>query len=303
MPASRAPSAVAAAPRRLRALAREPFFHFVALGLLIFLARGLLDDTPEQYRITVGPADVRRIATGYEWQFGRPPTAGELSHLVERHIEEEILYREGVALGLDAGDEIVRRRVVQKLQFLQEDVALPPEPDAAALRAFHARHAARYAEPARVTLRHLYFSPDRGGGAAAQARATTAATTLQATPAGTAPETGMEPIGSDPFPGDDRYVALDAAGLRRAFGDSDLPDAVFDLQPGAWHGPLRSGYGWHVVHVEQIEPRRDRPLTEVRAAVRADYLDEQRAQMNAAALAAITAKYTVIREDLEQRAP
>lgn len=282
-------------PPRLRALAREPFFHFVALGLLIFLIRGVFDDTPEQYRVTVGPDDVRRIATGYEWQFGRPPTAGELDHLVERHIEEEILYREGVALGLDVGDEIVRRRVVQKLQFLQEDVALPPEPDDAALQAFHARHAKRYAESARVTLRHLYFSPDNGGSGAARVRAAEAAETLRDNYGGAQP-----PGGADAFPGRDRYVAQDAAALARAFGQSQVASAVFELPAGAWHGPLRSGYGWHVVYVERVDPGRERPLAEVREQVRADYLDEQRAEMNAAALAAIKEKYVVVRENLDE---
>ena len=282
--------------RRARALTREPFFHFVALGLLIFLVRGLFDGTPEQYRVTVGPEDVRRIATGYEWQFGRPPTAGELSHLVERHIEEEILYREGVAMGLDVGDEIVRRRVVQKLQFLQEDVALPPEPDDAALEAFHARHTERYAEPARVTLRHLYFSPDSGGSGAARARAADAVAALRNNPGGAPVDETL--ADGDRFPGRDRYVALDGPGLSRAFGHSELSSAVFELPQGAWHGPLRSGYGWHLVYVEQLDPGRDRPLAEVREEVRTDYLDEQRAEINAAALAAIKGKYVVVREDL-----
>ena len=293
MPPSHAWKTAAPLLRRARTLAREPFFHFLALGLLIFLARGLFDGTPEQYRLTIGPADVRRLATGYEWQFGRPPTATELSHLVDRHIEEEILYREGVAMGLDEGDEIVRRRVVQKLQFLQEDVALVPEPDEAALRAFHERHAERYAAPARVTLRHLYFSPDAGGSEAARSRAADAAAALRESPNDTPPEAG------DPFPGQDRYVDIDLAGLSRAFGDSELSQAVVELPPHAWHGPLRSGYGWHLVYVETVDAASQQPFTEVRDKVRTDYLDEQRREINAAALAATKAKYVVVREDLE----
>ena len=74
--------------RRLGTLAREPFLQFLALGLLVFLARGWFGGTPERYHVTIGPADVRRLATGYEWQFGRPPTAAELDHLIDRHIEE-----------------------------------------------------------------------------------------------------------------------------------------------------------------------------------------------------------------------
>ena len=285
----------AASPmRRARTLAREPFFHFLALGLLIFIAKGFFDATPEQYRVTVGPADVRRLATGYEWQFGRPPTASELNHLVERHIEEEILYREGVAMGLDEGDEIVRRRVVQKLQFLQEDVALVPQPDEAALQAFHVGRAERYAEPARVTLRHLYFSPDAAGPDAARSRAADAARALREKADGESPD------GGDPFPGQERYVDVDRAGLSRAFGHSELSRVAFELPPKTWHGPLRSGYGWHLVYVEQIDPGRGRPLAEVREQVRTDFLDEQREAINTAALAAITSKYVVVREDLKQ---
>ena len=292
MPPSHAWKTAAPLLRRARTLAREPFFHFVALGLLIFLARGLLDGTPEQYRLTIGPAAVRRLATGYEWQFGRPPTASELNHLVERHIEEESLYREGVAMGLDQGDEIVRRRVVQKLQFLQEDVALVPEPAEAALREFHERRAERYAVPAHVTFRHLYFSPDFDGSEAARSRAAAAAAVLRVEP------DGKPPDGGDPFTGRDRYVAVDGAGVSRAFGNSELSQAVFELPPRTWHGPLQSGYGWHLVYVETAETARQRPFAEVRDAVRADYLDEQRREINAAALAAIKEKYVVIREDL-----
>ena len=280
--------------RRLGTLAREPFLQFLALGLLVFLARGWSGGTPERYHVTIGPADVRRLATGYEWQFGRPPTAAELGHLVDRHIEEEILYREGVALGLDRDDEIVRRRVVQKLQFLQEDTALVPEPDDAALRAFRARHADRYREPARATFRHRYFSPDDDGPAAARARAAAAIAPLANDAAATSLPAG------DPFPGRDRYAAIDAAGLARIFGDSELSRTLFALAPHRWHGPLQSGYGWHLVFVDTLEPARERPFADVRDRIRADYLDERRQAINDAALAAIKARYVVYRRDLEE---
>ena len=120
-----------------------------------------------------------------------------------------------------------------------------------------------------------------------------ASATLRESPNDTPPEAG------DPFPGQDRYVDIDLAGLSRAFGDSELSQAVFELPPHTWHGPLRSGYGWHVVHVEGVDQGSRRPFAEVRDALRADYLDEQRREINAAALAAIKEKYVVVREDQE----
>lgn len=279
---------------RLAGLLREPFFHFLALGVLIFLVQGFLGGEPERYRITVEAVEVRRLATGYEWQFGRPPSPAELRHLIDRHIEEEILYREGLAMGLDQGDEIVRRRVVQKLQFLQEDLTIVPEPSEETLRSFYEQHVTRYNNPARVTLQHLYFSPDVGGVAHARSRATEMLTTLN--------ESDFEPPldRGDLFPGQGHYTSIDATGLSRVFGDSQLSRAVFTLPPRKWHGPLQSGYGWHVVYIDHAEPPGRLPFAEVHTQVHADYVDERHQELNAATLAQITQKYVVIREDVDE---
>ena len=279
---------------RLAGLVREPFLHFLALGVLIFLARGFFGGTPERYHITIAPADVRRIASGYEWQFGRPPNTAELRHLVDRHVEEEILYREALAMGLDQGDEIVRRRVVQKLQFLQEDLVIVPEPNEETLQSFYEQHGARYDDPARVTLRHLYFSPDLDGAARARSRAAETLALLKQSDSEQLLDAG------DPFPGQGHYSSIGATGLSRVFGNSELSRAVFGLPIREWRGPLRSGYGWHVVNVDHVEPRRRRPLAEVRDQVRVDYVEERRRELNAATLAEIKQKYVVVREDLDE---
>ena len=282
--------------RRARTLAREPFFHFLALGLLIFLARGLLDGTPEQYRITVGTEDVRRLATGYDWQFGRPPTATELSHLVERHIEEEILYREGVAMGLDEGDEIVRRRVVQKLQFLQEDVALVPEPGEAALRRFTRAMpnatARRRASPCGTCTSHPTPAARKrpesraadAAGAAREALPTHRPTPAIRSPARTATSTSTWPAcrGRSAT----RSCRRRSSSSRRTHGTARCGRAM----GGTWCTSRRSRSG-----------PASRPFAEVREARCAPtILDEQRREINAAALAAIKAKYVVVREDLER---
>ena len=70
-------------------------------------------------------------------------------------------------MGLDKDDTIVKRRMAQKMQFLAEDVGAAREPDRAELEAWFAKNSDRFAQPSRVSFRHLYFSPDRRGSARA----------------------------------------------------------------------------------------------------------------------------------------
>ena len=79
---------------------------------------------------------------------------------MRRDVHDEILYRQGLALKLDQDDMIVRRRVVQKMQFLMQDLNPPAEPTVAQLQAYYDAHAAKYIKPPRATFSHIYFSAD-----------------------------------------------------------------------------------------------------------------------------------------------
>src|SRR5688572_24512472 len=101
---------------------REPFFQFLVLGCLIWAAVEYSSADRDRYLIDVGPVERQRIADTYAQQFGKPPTGEQLKDLIERYIREEIYWREGLSLKLDQGDEIVRRRIVQKYEFLQTNL-------------------------------------------------------------------------------------------------------------------------------------------------------------------------------------
>ena len=83
--------------------------------------------------------------------------------MVEDKIREEVLYREGLAMGLDKDDTIVKRRMAQKMQFLAEDVAAAHEPSTDELKAWFDKNSQKFALPSRYSFRHLYFSPDKRG--------------------------------------------------------------------------------------------------------------------------------------------
>jgi hypothetical protein len=98
---------------------------FLLFGAVIFGAQRLWDvdaaDTGHQIDITPGLQN--RILDQWELQMGRAPTPAEASGLLEQWIKEEIYYREAKRLRLDNNDTIIRRRLVQKLTFLNEDLA------------------------------------------------------------------------------------------------------------------------------------------------------------------------------------
>ena len=72
--------------------------------------------------------------------------------MVREFIREEVLYREGVALGLERDDVIVRRRIGQKMGFLIGDLAVPSEPDNETLAKYLEANRDKYREPPRLCL-------------------------------------------------------------------------------------------------------------------------------------------------------
>ena len=102
----------------LARILREPLTHFVAIGIAIFVVSHVIEERQSRYNIAVSDADLTRIANTYTQQYGAPPTPQQMRTMVDNQVREEIYLREGLALGLDKNDEIVRRRIAQKLPHL-----------------------------------------------------------------------------------------------------------------------------------------------------------------------------------------
>lgn len=281
-------------------LLREPLVQFLLIGALLFGAYRYFAPsaaTPQSSSTdATQPAPARqialtydqlaRLATQFQAQWGRAPTMRELDKLVEADVREEILYREGLALGLDRDDEIVRRRMAQKMQFLAEDVAAAHMPTEAELRAWFDQNRARFKEPARVSFRHLYFSPDRRGGNA-RADAEKALAELKETPEDT------KFAGADPFMFQDYYRDRAAEYLNKEFGPP-FTAAVTKLTAGSWQGPIESGFGWHLVFVDAVIPARAPSFEEIEQDVKGAWLDDQKTKSVEKAYKDMRAKYTVL---------
>jgi peptidyl-prolyl cis-trans isomerase C len=293
-PAVSAPRGLPSRPKGralVAGLLQEPLVYFLVAGAVIFAVYELLNPpanrTDQAYRIVLTENDLRQLAVQWLAQ-GRPaPTADDMRTLVEDRVNEEILSREAVALGLDRDDEIIKRRLAQKMNFLAEDVAALQDPSDAELRAWFVRNPSRFALPARASFHHLYFSSDRGPGA--REAAATAFIRIASKPA----DTPAVIAAADPFMFQDFYAERTAEQVAKEFGPG-FAKAVFQLKHGAWQGPVQSGYGWHLVFVDAIEPSRAPAFEEVEPDVKSAWLDEKQVEIKRTAFEAMRKRYTVV---------
>lgn len=208
--------------------------------------------------------------------------------MVEDKIREEVLYREGLAMGLDKDDTIVKRRMAQKVQFLAEDVAAAHEPSTTELKAWFDRNTQKFALPSRYSFRHIYFSPDKRG-KNAQNDAAEALTSLTRQPEDSKIAMSL----GDNFMFQDYYGDRAPSAIAKEFGPQ-FAVALEKLKPGSWQGPVESGYGWHLVFVDTVIPGRIPAFEEMEPDVKTAWLAEQKSTAWQKAYADMRAKYTVL---------
>ena len=263
----------------MNSLLKDPLIAFLGLGAVLIAAANWWENDTTDRVINVDAAEVNRLTQQWNAQMGRSPSAEELEGLIESFIQEEIYFREALRLSLDQGDIIVRRRLVQKLNFLTEDIAASQAPSDAELRAFHDDNAERYRLPARYSFRHRYFSTDRRANAKADAEAALADPQAK----------------GDPFMLQRAYAERSERAVGDLFGRAFAADLAQLKASPDWQGPLRSAYGWHLVKLEQALPETQPPFAEVASRVARDLTAERREEANAAYYEALRSRYEVRR--------
>jgi hypothetical protein len=236
-----------------------------------------------QIRVSVG--DVRWLSENWTTQWQRAPTEEELRGLIADYVNEQLLAREARALGLEDNDVIVRRRLAQKMDFLIADISGTAEPSDAELDRYYATHAERFAEPARMAFTQIYFGPRRTD-AVSDAKSALALLLEEGTPENPDALGDRLMIGRE-FDNETEF------SVSSEFGPA-FARAVFALEPGAWYGPIESGYGVHLVRVSARTESRTPPLSEVRIRVIEDWTREQERSAKARYLYELRSKYEVV---------
>jgi hypothetical protein len=273
----------------MQTLWREPLTRFLLIGVLLFAADHLLHPSrlrfdDEVHRIVVTASQQAAQSAAFRSEHGREPQPQELQERLDRWIDEQVLYREALALGLDRRDTIVQRQMTQKMRFLIENATLVPEPGTAELEAWLQQHPERYGHASTVNFQQVFLSRGRHG------------SDLAAEVARVQEKLAAHPdqfIGlGDPLPSGQVITGADGDHLRREFGQT-FAVAMAEAPTGSWHGPLSSGLGAHLVRVITRGTFAAAPLAEVLPRVRVDWRLEQQEARNRAALQTLRARYRV----------
>ena len=248
----------------VRSLLREPLLHFLALGIGLFLLfrfasdRGEVD--PSEIVVTSGQID--HIVEVFSKTRQRPPSPAELQGLIDDHVLEEVLYREAIAMGLDKGDTIVRRRMRQKMEFLVDDFA-SSEPTEEELLTFLNENTDRFRAEPKSSFEHIVFRHGSGDQAEQLLATLQAGGTVDVSTAG------------DPVPLPAFFDAAPESEIGARFG-GPFTQQLSKLELGVWTGPIESPFGRHLVRIRDRVAGRVPELGEIRGAVKREWLANRR---------------------------
>lgn len=270
-------------------LRREPLAHFALGAAVIFALERVASRSPPspRPRIAVSAASVASLRADFEAQRGRPATADDEAAIVAEYVRDEALAREALARHLDVGDAVIRRRLVQKMQFLL-DAQPVDEPDDATLTRWLAAHADAFRHAPSVSFELVLFARDRRDASAALDARNALAAMSPDEPADRAALRG------DPSPRGATFAAMRFADVTAMFG-YDMARALDALPMQRWQGPLEGPEGWYLARVTRRDPGGTPPLETVRAEVRRRWVEERRAELAREATERIVRRYEVVR--------
>lgn len=284
-------------------LVKDPLVHFLTMGICLFMlfaalnpADKIVDDPKQivvdqdalltfiQYRTKTFKRDLAQARLD-------AMSGKQLQRLIDDYVREEALHREAKALGLGSEDYIIKRRMIQKIEFITqgfaEAVVKVGDDD---LKAYHEANKQRYREPGNITFTHIFFDAERRAPDKAKALAAAKLEDLRAASVAfsDAPRHGER------FPYGVNYVERTEDLVASHFGE-EMAGNLFRLEPAdsVWRGPFVSAYGAHLVMVVKRNDDRDPPLKEIRSRIEADIVRDRRKEQAEKAVQAIVDGYRV----------
>ncbi len=266
----------------------EPLLHFIVLGAILFglYAFGSKEVNSQQHIIITSTA-IERLRENWKQDNGSYPDNAILHDLIEAYVREEVLYRQAMAQGLEEDDVIVRRRLIQKFDFMLGNLTQLEMPGEAQLQAYYESHKQDYRRPELVSFSHIYFNSDHRKESAEDL----AEKLLPDLKTDKATFAQLNAYG-DPFILQHQYSNQTQEQISRLFG-KDFASVVILHKSGQWFGPVLSGYGVHLVLINHITLPTVPALSEIRDTVTRDYLAQQRAQLKDAAYQRVRSQYLV----------
>lgn len=264
----------------MNAIIREPLIHFFLIGGLLFGWYSLQRDVETDDTIHVTQGQIQSLIQNFNRVWSRPPTQEELEGLIQDYIQEEVMVREAIAIGLDQHDTVIRRRLRQKMEFISDELLSRSEPTESDLREYYQEHKSLFSEPPRISFRHIYFNPERNKEFLDKTKEQLNQNTVD-------PE-----VVGDPFLVESSFSMESLHDIKGVFGE-EFTDRIFEFSKGEWEGPVASAYGWHLVYIEDGKPGTDIDFESARARVKDRWMLDNSRKLKEAAFEQFRDKYTI----------
>ena len=232
-------------------------------------------DDEAQQTIVVGAEVNSEAVHTFEQVRGRKPNEKELEALHRVWLDNEVLYREGLALGSTRATPCIRERVIFKsLSVIDSKVKLPP-PDEKTLRAWFDGRRHKYDEPMR-------FDFEEARALRRQCSEAAVREFVQALNNGT--------------PGDAKaglrvFKARPRPNLVQSFGE-EFAVTLEKSAPGVWHA-LKTKDGWRAMRLNATTPPKPAVFESMRGMVLQDWKDEKAAEQRTAKVRELAKKYKI----------
>ncbi len=270
----------------MKSIFKQPLIHFLLIGLALFILFSLVNTQEDaENKIILDQSDLERTIATWEMQWNRPPTAEELTNLLKSNIRQEVFYQEALAMNLDHNDEIIKRRLSQKMEFLSNDLANMTPPTEEELKAFYEKNEEKYYTPYNYSLYQIVFTADKNG----KEYFRKAEEVLKSNPEVTFEE--MEKKG-DALPFPYAFDRVDADQLRIQLGNSFV-ESLKKLPLDKWVGPVLSGYGAHLVYITETKAPAKIPFEIIKSDLLRDFEYEREQEVNKAIYEELKKRYTV----------
>ena len=271
---------------RIRRLLQEPLLHFLLMGIALFVVHGMVAPPNRADTIVVSEKIVDALAREHEVRWTRKPSDQELAGLVDAYVRDEILYREGLALGLDRDDAQIKRRIRQKFEVIAEEQGASEAPSDADLTAYVAKNASRFLLPATVSFEQIFFN---NAETPADVERAVAAARIAVARGADSSKLGRASL----LP--NRVESTAQGMVARDFGAA-FAQQIETAPLGQWSGPIASSFGTHLVRVTARAPAALPELHRIRQIVARDWENERRANSRSDSYQKLRERYTVVVE-------
>jgi hypothetical protein len=270
---------------KLPQILREPLVHFLLIGLGLFVLYGRVAiEGSDSRTIEVSSARVQDLSQQYQAVWSRPPTATELQGLIDTYIHDEVMYREGLAMGLDANDPVIKRRVRQKLDVISEEIGNQQAATDAELADYLAKNPGTFRRAPILSFEQVFFSGD-------------------------APAVDVERQSREALLMLDKGASLSSVGqatmlpatvtlmpadlVARDFGE-EFAKQLESLPLNVWQGPIASGMGAHLVRITERKPSELPALASIRPQVLREWENQRRESNRAEVYQAMLKNYRIV---------